>query len=99
MFERSIIYLIHQDPDPHGFTETVAEYKRMVYAIVRSVGHTELYEAMTQGLRPTLVFKLANFLDYNGERLLEYNGCRYRVIRTYRSGMTIELTCEEAPNV
>lgn len=99
MFERGIVYLIEQDPDPHGFTDPVTETKQMVYVTVRSVGHTEVYEAMTQGMRPTLVFKLNNFLDYNGERYCEYRGQRYHVIRTYRAGMTIELTVEEAPNV
>ena len=99
MFLRDVIYLIQQDPDPHGFTDPVTETKQMVYVTVRSVGHTEVYEAMTQGMRPTLIFKLNNFLDYNGERCCEYRGQRYRVIRTYRAGMTIELTVEEAPNV
>lgn len=99
MFERGTIYLINQDPDPHGFTDPVEETMRMAYVTVRSVGHTEYYEAMTQGLRPTLVFRINNFLDYNGERYLEYRRLRYRVIRTYRAGMTIELTVEEAPNV
>lgn len=99
MFERGIVYLITQDPDPHGFTDPVEESKQMVYCTVRSVGHTEYYEAMTQGLRPSLIFRIANFLDYNGERYLEYRGLRYRVIRTYRAGMTIDLTVEEAPDV
>ena len=99
MFERSIIYLIQQDPDPHGFTEPVEEMKQMVFVTVRSVGHTEVYEAMTHGLQPSLVFHLANFLDYNGERYCEYHGKRYRIIRTYRAGMTIDLTAEEVPNV
>lgn len=99
MFERSIIYLIEQDPDPHGFTEPVRETKQMVYVTVRSVGHTEVYEAMAQGKSPAYTFRINNFLDYNGERFVEYAGRRYHVIRTYRSGFTIDLTVEEAPDV
>ena len=40
---------------------------------------------------------LADYLDYEGERLVEYNGQRYRVIRTYRAGQSMELTVERAP--
>lgn len=99
MFLRDVIYLIQQDPDPHGFTDPVTETRQMVYVTVRSVGHTEAYEAMANGLQPSLVFRINNFLDYNGERFCEYNGKRYHVIRTYRSGFSIELTVEEAPDV
>ena len=31
MFERGIVYMIEQDPDPHGFTDPVTETKQMVY--------------------------------------------------------------------
>ena len=99
MFQRGVIYLITQSPDPHGFTDAVEETTQMVYVTVRSVGHTEVYEAMAQGLHPTLVFRISNFLDYNGERYLIYEDKRYHVIRTYRSGFTIDLTVEEAPDV
>lgn len=99
MFDRNVIYLISQSPDPRGFTDPVRETEQMVYVTVRSVGHTEVYEALTHGLHPTLVFRIANYLDYNGEFYLRYEGKRYRVIRTYRSGWTIELTAEEAPDV
>lgn len=99
MYERTAIYLIHKSPDPRGVTDPVEETRQMVYATVRSVGHTELYEAMTHGLRPSLIFRLANYLDYDGSLYCEYNGRRYRVIRTYRTGMTIDLTVEEANDV
>lgn len=99
MFLRDVIYLIRQDPDLHGFTDPVTETRHMVYVTVRSVGHTEVYEAMAQGMRPSLIFRIGNFQDYRGERYVEYNGERYRVIRTYRTGFAIDLTVEEAPNV
>ena len=99
MFERSVIYLIEQQPDPHGITETPEETEHMVYCTVRSVGHTEVYEALTHGLHPTLTFSIANHLDYCGELYLRYEDRRYRVIRTYRTGMSLEITVEEAPDV
>lgn len=99
MFERSVIYLISQSPNPRGVTETATETEHMVYVTVKSVGHTEVYEALTHGLHPTLTFYLANYLDYDGELYLLYNSKPYRVIRTYRVNMGLEITVEEAPNV
>lgn len=99
MLERSVIYLISKSPNPRGFTDPIVESKRMVYCTVRSVGGAEVYEAMTHGLRPTLVFRLANFKDYDGEMYCEYDGKRYRIVRPYRAGMTIDLTVEEAEDV
>lgn len=99
MFDRDVIYLIHQSPDPHGITDPVRETEQMVYATIRSVGHTEVYEALTHGLHPSLIFRLANYLDYNGELYCRYEDRRYRIIRTYRSGWTIDLTGEEVADV
>lgn len=96
MFERTVIYLISKSPDPRGFTETVNETKQMVYATVRSVGHTEFYEAMIAGMRPSLTIRLADYHDYDGSQYLEYRNKRYRVVRTYRTGVSIDLTVEEA---
>lgn len=96
MYERSVIYLIREFPDPHGVFESVRKTEQMVYCVVKSVGHTEVYEALAHGLHPTLVFSLSNYLDYGGELYLRYKEKLYSVIRTYRTGMSIELTCEEA---
>ena len=71
----------------------------MVYATVKSVGHTEVYEALTHGLHPSITFHIANYLDYDGELYIQYNDHRYRVIRTYRTGMALEITVEEVADV
>jgi hypothetical protein len=42
------------------------------------------------------VFTLADYAEYQGEKICEFEGQRYRVIRTYETGGAIELTCEEA---
>ena len=40
---------------------------------------------------------LADYLDYDGEVLIQYNDELYRVVRTYRTGQELELTAERAP--
>ena len=68
------------------------ESRREVFAKLGSIGQKEFYQAHAVGLQPELKFVLADYLDYDGETLIEYNGQRYRVLRTYRAGLELELT-------
>jgi hypothetical protein len=69
---------------------------RVVFCSLRSVGHTEFYEAHAIDYHPELKFVLADYLDYNGETLVKYNDDLYRVLRTYRTGQELELTVTRA---
>ena len=93
---QDVIYLIAEDPAAHGIFDAPTETKRMVYCGVRSVGLSEFYRAMEQDLHPSFVFVLEDFAEYGGEKICEYKGTRYRIIRTYTTGGRIELTVEEA---
>lgn len=70
---------------------------REVFCGVRSIGMKEFYSANSTDYRPELKLVLADYLDYNDERLADYNGQRYRILRTYRAGQELELTLERAP--
>ena len=50
---------------------------------------------MENNLFPTLVFTLADYAEYKGEKICEYAGKVYRIVRTYQTGGAIELTVEE----
>lgn len=69
---------------------------REVFCGLRSVSRSEFYQANATGYKPELVFVLADFYDYNDETLVDYNGQRYRVIRTYRIGQELELIVTKA---
>lgn len=74
--------------------------KRTVLAELYSVGEKEFYSAAASGLNPSLKVRLADYLDYGNEKLLEctpYGGTKvlYTIIRAYRNGNSIELTCTE----
>lgn len=75
--------------------EATTEKENQVFCTVKSVGMNEAYQAMSNGLKPSFVFVLSDYSDYNGEKICKYNGTRYRIVRTYRSGQSIELTVEE----
>lgn len=79
--------------------------EREVFCQVYGVARTEFYSAATAGLHPEITFRLQDFVEYEGEKLIRYDGELYAVIRTYRDrgsyhgtgGMdpnAIELICE-----
>jgi hypothetical protein len=70
--------------------------RRDVFCALRSVGHTEFYEAHAAEYHPELKFVLADYLDYKGEVYVKYGADLYRVIRVYRTGQELELTVGRA---
>ena len=94
-----ILTLIHQTHGVDALGDpTTVETTRDVFAAVRSIGQKEFYQAQAAGFQPELRFVLADYLDYNDEPLVEYNGQRYRVLRTYRTGQELELVCYREVN-
>lgn len=75
------------------------ETRRTVYAEEVSVSQTEFYQGFAVGFKPEVKFILENFMDYQGEKIVEYTPfmadtpVRLTVLRTYNAGDQIELTC------
>jgi SPP1 family predicted phage head-tail adaptor len=76
----------------------VTHAKREVFCRVASIGQKEFYQAHSVGLQPEIKFILADYLEYNGESLVEYDGQMFRVLRTYRTGQELELVCYREVN-
>jgi len=68
-----------------------------VFVQPRSVYASEFYDAAQVGLKPSLTLYMTNRADYDGQKVLEYEGREYTVIRVdwraQRDG--ISLICEE----
>lgn len=94
MIRADAIKLITQPT--HGVFDTPEETAREVFCNVRSVGLTEYYRAREFNLSPEYVFVLADPAEYQDEKVCEWNGVRYDVIRVYSDGLRVELTVEEA---
>ena len=72
------------------------ESRRTVFASRKSVGATYKLQALAVGLRPKYRFVLPDYLEYQDETQVEYEGKPYRVIDTYRGeDNTLELTVED----
>lgn len=77
--------------------DTLTETRREVFARRDNIGLREFYAASAADIHPEAKFTLADYLDYEGETLVEYDGEPFRVLRTYRTGQELELTVERAP--
>lgn len=72
------------------------ENETVVLCGLKSIGRTEFYNAAVAGLKPELIFVVHGY-EYNGQTKVEFEGVRYKVIRTYSTGFEeVELTCERA---
>ncbi len=79
-----------------ALTLIAGETSRTVLCRMASIGMKEFYEANAHDFYPEVKFILADYLDYNNERLVEHNGQRYRVLRTYRAGQELEIVVVRA---
>lgn len=71
------------------------EERTSVLCDVQSIGQREFYEASNHGLKPSKTFIIHSF-EYNGANIVEFEGERYKIIRTYETDDgELELTCEK----
>lgn len=80
----AVIMLISREEhiDDYGVPR-VSEVPRQVFCQAYSVTRQEFFEGGRNGLNPSLVFRMFA-PDYHGEAVVEYNGFRYGVYRTYQ---------------
>lgn len=69
--------------DKNGVNRKI-ETSRTVYCNVSSVSQSEFFQAGQMGLKPEYRFTMF-FYDYLNEEIIEYNGTRYTVYRTFHS--------------
>lgn len=90
-----LIKLLTLSEEPEGIdvNEDIIDETEL-FAKVLSVGMKETYEALSVGLKPELVFEIADYLDYEGQEAIEYEEERYQVLRTFRkkTGRELEIT-------
>ena len=100
MDQTVIIKLISQEIEYDEIRQPVTtDHEREVYAQLRSITRAEWFEAGRNGMRPDMSFVMMAF-DYNGETVIEWDGVRYGVYRTFRGrGDRIELYCERQGGV
>ncbi len=85
--------------DAYG-NETLPVTETEVFVQPRGVYQSEFYNAAQLGLKPSVTLYLTNRDDYGGQKVLEFEGKEYNVIRVdwnaQRDG--VSLICEERVN-
>lgn len=82
--------------DEYG-NEIIVYDEQSVYVKPRSVYASEFYAAAQIGLHPSIVLEMGNRADYNGQKMIEYEGKVYDVVRAdWKNGREgISLTLAE----
>ena len=90
-----VIYLLSTQHITNNVGDQVeTTIKAMRFARLKSIGQSEFYQAQAQGLKPEIKFVLADYLDYENQEEVIYNGFRYKVLRTFRTEENeIEIVC------
>ncbi|WP_222928506.1 phage head-tail adapter protein [Sutcliffiella horikoshii] len=105
MFDHELI-LISLSPAENSMGDPIVEETSVtVLCDVQAITRSEHYAAATHGLKPELTFVL-NKYEYEGQRLVEFENVRYRVIRHYFTKTqkdfadfeSVELVCEGLMN-
>lgn len=94
------------DPAPedavnaNGFPVEREEVKTTVFGNVKSVGYSEFWKAANAGVQTELKADV-HTEEYEGQRMVEIGGKRYKVLRTYMSknGEITELTLTDLSEV
>lgn len=91
-----LAYLVRRPVADENGLQVTPESVQYVLCEVLNIGQKEFYSAHSTDFHPELKIKIADYLDYDGQKLVDYEGVRYRVIRTYRVGTALEITLERA---
>lgn len=72
----------------------VYDFSKELICEALSIGQSEFYLAAQSDYKPEIKFKISDFLDYEGEDRILYNGQYYEIIRIYRNGGALEITAQ-----
>lgn len=101
MDRSNIIALVSESYETDAIGQQIAkEEKREVFCNVRSVSGSEWMEAGRNGIKAAYQVTMFRY-DYDGELIVELDGERYAVYRTYstQQGEDIELYLEKKAGV
>jgi SPP1 family predicted phage head-tail adaptor len=97
----AVVKLIAESRTVDAYGDLVTEEtERSVFAEIKSIGQSEFYQAQAVGLKPEIKFVLADYLEYQNEKKLRYQGFNeaveeeYTILRTYRQNNLLELVCK-----
>lgn len=96
MDRSDVIYLVSKNAvQDEDYSWIDKEEKTEVFCDVRSITQTEWFEAGRSGIEHPAYIFILNRNEYSGQQIVEYQGQRYGVYRTYMAkNEDLELHCE-----
>lgn len=101
-YDHELTLISHTWEENEIGVQVPVENRTAILCGLKSISRNEFYNAAMTGLKPEKVFVIHE-CEYNGEREVEFEGAKYKVLRTYRGGMAkqgsklrfdeMELTC------
>lgn len=89
-------YLIHQSYEIDEIGQRIP-FEELIEVLchIESIGQREFFSAGQNGINSDIKI-VTNAVNYNNEEIIEYNGGRYGIYRTFRRNDSdeIELYCE-----
>lgn len=77
------VFLIKASNDVNEGGDTIqTETERSVFADKLDYRSKEFFQAFTNGLKPSITFAV-NKYEYDSERMLKYDGSKYKIIDVY----------------
>lgn len=81
--------------DAAGYKTNSENSRDIIGTFSQGINRTEFYEGMKAGISLSAEAEIWQ-IDYQGERLCEFEGRRYKIIRTYETGRgTLSLSLSE----
>ena len=94
-YDHELILIGHIYEEDEWGNQVPVEARKPVLCNVKSIGRNEFYAAAQTGLKPEITFVIHGY-EYNEEKEVEFEGEKYKVIRTYMKDFEeMELTCEK----
>ncbi len=95
MFLDKVLYFLTEYTEQNRIGNNIKKYsKRKVFCSEKSVGQNQFYQAQMIGLEPAYVLVIRPF-EYKNERLVEYNGIMFKILKVFKKSSTeLELTLE-----
>ena len=94
-YDHELILIEQSYQEDEWGNQVPVEARKPVLCNVKSIGRNEFYAAAQTGLKPEITFVIHGY-EYNEEKEVEFEGEKYKVIRTYMKDFEeMELTCEK----
>ncbi len=89
-----VVTLLKEIESIDAYGDTVRSYEeKEIFARVDRIYLGETIIGMSHGLKPEYRFTITDYLDYDEQKEVMYNGKKYKIINVQRKGIELEINC------